>query len=456
MTAGDQLREFLDTGDALAAYAISKMRSQRLIERDSSDQNARKAWILRTIKHPEEVRLLRRTYGKRFILLSATESENSRRSNIKASLRDADPTSAQLDGRVTGLMLRDELDSTTPFGQHVRDAYAMADFFVDLDREGGAKDEIERIVGLLFGSPFITPRRDEHSMFLAFAASLRSADPGRQVGAVITRSNGDIIAIGSNEVPRPGGGEYWDGDRKDNRDFRVGTDFNRREVRRAIQELLVTLQSEGHLAERFAGIDGPDLTRQILEESSESIDDTRIRNLIEFGRIMHAEMSAITQAARSGASIEDATLYTTAFPCHMCMRLIIGAGIKRVVYVDPYPKSLAGEMYATEISMESRCVDGRVAVEPYFGSSWNVYNTVFRSINRKRDPVTSRFVAWASKTSRMRLAAPDALAGADALEAVVPLALRQRLSRGPASSADVSGSMDDVGTDTTDGGEVEQ
>ncbi len=53
-------------------------------------------------------------------------------------------------------------------------------------------------------------------------------------------------------------------------------------------------------------------------------------------RTVHAEANAIAQAARSGAVIEGATLYTTASPCYDCMKLIINAGIKRVVCGEFY------------------------------------------------------------------------------------------------------------------------
>ncbi len=73
---------------------------------------------------------------------------------------------------------------------------------------------------------------------------------------------------------------------------------------------------------------------------------------MEFGRIVHAEMSAITDAARRGLSVKDATLYCTTFPCHMCARHILAAGIMRVVYIEPYPKSMAKELYKGSLNVD--------------------------------------------------------------------------------------------------------
>ena len=52
--------------------------------------------------------------------------------------------------------------------------------------------------------------------------------------------------------------------------------------------------------------------------------------------VLHAEANAITKIARSGNSSDGATLYVTASPCLECSKLIIQAGIKRVVYAEQY------------------------------------------------------------------------------------------------------------------------
>lgn len=52
--------------------------------------------------------------------------------------------------------------------------------------------------------------------------------------------------------------------------------------------------------------------------------------------VLHAEANAITKVARSNNSSNDATLYVTSSPCIECAKLIIQAGIRRVVYSDAY------------------------------------------------------------------------------------------------------------------------
>lgn len=60
--------------------------------------------------------------------------------------------------------------------------------------------------------------------------------------------------------------------------------------------------------------------------------------------VLHAEANAITKIARSGNSSEGATLYVTSSPCIECAKLIIQAGIKRVVYADSYRLSEGTEL----------------------------------------------------------------------------------------------------------------
>lgn len=57
---------------------------------------------------------------------------------------------------------------------------------------------------------------------------------------------------------------------------------------------------------------------------------------VTFPYVLHAEANAITKVARSSNSSEGATLYVTASPCMECSKLIIQAGIKRVVFSDLY------------------------------------------------------------------------------------------------------------------------
>lgn len=64
----------------------------------------------------------------------------------------------------------------------------------------------------------------------------------------------------------------------------------------------------------------------------------------ELCRGLHAEQNAIIQAALHGVSVKDATLYCTNHPCVICAKMIINAGIERIVIRDGYSDKLAADM----------------------------------------------------------------------------------------------------------------
>jgi dCMP deaminase len=64
----------------------------------------------------------------------------------------------------------------------------------------------------------------------------------------------------------------------------------------------------------------------------------------ELCRALHAEQNAIIQAATSGQSIEGATIYITHQPCVICAKMIINAGIRKIIVEEGYPDELAVEI----------------------------------------------------------------------------------------------------------------
>jgi len=64
----------------------------------------------------------------------------------------------------------------------------------------------------------------------------------------------------------------------------------------------------------------------------------------ELCRGLHAEQNAIIQAARHGVNISDSTLYCTNSPCIICTKMLINAGIRKVIYLEGYADQLSHEM----------------------------------------------------------------------------------------------------------------
>jgi cytidine deaminase len=106
-------------------------------------------------------------------------------------------------------------------------------------------------------------------------------------------------------------------------------------------------------------------------------------DLTEYGRVVHAEMLAVCDAARLGRSIKGSTLFVTTFPCHNCTKHILASGVKRVVYMEPYPKSRAKDLHPDEIEIESESID-KVSFVPFMGISPYRYRELFQKGKRKK------------------------------------------------------------------------
>jgi tRNA(Arg) A34 adenosine deaminase TadA len=121
---------------------------------------------------------------------------------------------------------------------------------------------------------------------------------------------------------------------------------------------------------------------------------------LEYGRIVHAEMSAISDATRLGRPIKDGTLYCTTFPCHRCAKHIVASGIMRVFFLEPYPKSLATDLNSDSIEVEGGD-RGRykefpaVRFDHFYGVSPRRYRELFERSGRKREEDGS-FVQYVS------------------------------------------------------------
>lgn len=350
---GDSLREKNDNS-ILAAGVTKRIQFCR-----SKETKLKKAYIVNSLKHPSEIEFLRKVYGNGFYLFGIHADEKRRRKYLEDKKLSQE--------QINELIKIDE-EEGIEFGQKTRDTYHLSDFFINLgNNDDQLKNRIQRFLELIFSNPHINPTFDEFAMFMAFNSSVRSSDLSRQVGAILTRNN-QIIATGANDVPKFGGGQYWteiDGetgefqDKKDGRDYALGEDPNKKVQNEIISEIVDAIEKKGLI----------ESCRK--DELQEILIKSKISDLTEFGRVVHAEMETILSCNRVGISTIDTTLYCTTFPCHNCAKHIIASGIKRVVYVEPYPKSRALDLYSDSIKLKSNPEDSDnnsfVVFEPFMG-----------------------------------------------------------------------------------------
>lgn len=373
------------------------------------------AFILDSIKHVEEVHLLRNVYGSSFRLLAVHCDRKKRENRLIGAVKEQKKYSGVPSIEVLSYMDRDEKDQRYDHGQQVRDAFHLADFFLDNNlgsQDGSAlTNDLERFVNLILGSGLIRPNKSERAMYHAYAAAFQSSCLSRQVGSALMASDGSILATGTNDVPRFGGGVYDEDSKPDNRcvawewngndETFVGCHNQRRKelLRRDIaawlaEEFTKDIAEAAHPLPE-SGMDTAQRARQETEVSIKALfakSEARmgempgIGSLIEYSRSIHSEMNTLFSAARNGMPTVGTVLFCTTYPCHNCARHLVTAGVRSVYYIEPYVKSLAIELHYDAITTHS--ADGGVAeaggqndkmlLAPFTGVGPRLFQEVFK------------------------------------------------------------------------------
>lgn len=374
--------------DAILMKGVAAYIYERYHAEDDAPQD-RKAYIIDSIKHPDEVDFLRKTYGDGFHLIGISDDYEKRKIFLTRRKNLSEEQAEEL-------LKRDDNEEAKN-GQHTRDAYQQADYFINAsDKRMETQESIFRLFELLFGNAFISPTFEEYAMFRAYVASLRSADLSRQIGAVIAKGQ-EIIAEGVNDCPRAFGGLYWpmyDGsgkviDEEDGRDYMLGYDSNKIEQKKIIKRILKNLELEEN------------------EENYRKVKIAGIGTLTEYGRVVHSEMEALMMCARNHVSTRGCDMYVTTFPCHNCAKHIISAGIRKVIYIEPYPKSKALEFYKKEISQLNEDYEKKVIFLPFKGVGPHRFIDLFamQSIKwytRIRKNVEGKVIPWEREKANLR------------------------------------------------------
>lgn len=404
MDLGNKLREFHGE-DYIALEVAQKIHNLR---KSYTGSKKRVAYIVNSLKHDAEVISLKKLYSHTFFQISVFESKDKRKETLNNTV-GMSVEEANL------LIKRDEKESEK-WGQRTSVAFPRADYFLKLDEKSSIhiKNAVIRFIKLILGNPYITPTFPESAIYMAFMSSLTSADLSRQVGAVIAK-NKSILSTGTNDVPKFGGGLYTpeymesDGtivDQEEGRDYKYkgGQDCNHIQRNHLIEDIYEAINQnlEGILSEKIPS------QKQVLADIKKVLENSDIKDITEYGRMVHAEMDAILNCARSNNSTEGATLYVTTFPCHNCAKHIVAAGIKEVMFVEPYPKSKALEFHEDSISLSK--ANNKLRFKPFVGVGPRNFINFFsltlgigRELERKDDKGKSIENEWNPKTAQLRI-----------------------------------------------------
>jgi deoxycytidylate deaminase len=191
------------------------------------------------------------------------------------------------------------------------------------------KTQLVKYLALIMHPGLITPSKGERCMQFAYNAKLNSGCISRQVGAVVTDSSGAVKAIGWNNVPQ---GQTPCNLRRvsdllRNEDEKAFSKFEREDEEFTDRMKLIYKDSNKPFSGKPVSFCFKDIKNSLDEEKNQV-----------HTRALHAEENAFLQISKhGGVSIQDGTLYTTASPCELCAKKAYQLGIKRIVYIDPYP-----------------------------------------------------------------------------------------------------------------------
>ncbi|MCM7550709.1 deaminase [Enterobacter hormaechei] len=396
ITVGDKLREIYGS-DILAKLAIAKISAERKknfgefddIVNESSKGEASKiknqkiCHIIDSVKNSSELELLKSIYGKMIFSIGVFSPLEARRENLSKINSLSVEDIAELINTDSG----EEFDH----GQSVRDTFPKCDYFLRVDSglaepgnaeaKGQILSKLERFFKLIFRSSVISPTEEENAMYAATSAARNSACLSRQVGAAVTSSSGELLSTGWNDVPRNGGGLYGKQSirlKVIDPDHRCYALQNRNCSNDAEKRILAEVVIDSLVQEKIIPVKKREAAIQTI------IKNSRLKDLIEFSRAVHAEMHAILGASRvAGERILGGKIFVTTYPCHSCARHIIASGISEVYFIEPYRKSLALKLHSDAMTESVIDTDEKVKLIQFDGVAPTRFLELFESGSRK-------------------------------------------------------------------------
>lgn len=200
-----------------------------------------------------------------------------------------------------------------------------------------------KIKSLISHPGLITPSHEERCMQIAYNSKFNSGCISRQVGAIITDENNAIRSIGWNDVPKG------------------SVPCNLRNLNDVINVKKIDILDRSYSSFEMEQkeemyIDGNNFSKNVREQFEKKIPETEsyglnhsfcfksLHNKFEnkdnqvHTRSLHAEENAMMQVSKFGGQpLKNGTLYTTASPCELCAKKAYQLGVKKIVYIDPYP-----------------------------------------------------------------------------------------------------------------------
>jgi len=220
--------------------------------------------------------------------------------------------------------------------QNIQECIAKSDIFIVNNGKLHDKDsnvielagQIIKYICLIRHPGLITPSNDEKMMQIAHTAKLNSGCISRQVGASVTNNNGSLKSIGWNSVAE-GQTPCILRSKQDLLSNSTSVAYSYYEKSNDFKDMIKTTSNLNN----DLGLNQSFCFKSIYTKNTKKETGNQVHT-----RALHAEENAFLQLAKYGSEgIKGGILYSTASPCELCSKKAYQLGIKRVVYIDPYP-----------------------------------------------------------------------------------------------------------------------
>lgn len=324
----------------------------REIDKSCAESNIEKV-VIDSIRNDKEVKFLRQfpnfflvsVYAgvdTRFMRLYKEDKEYSRKAFEADDLRDA--------------------TEIFPYGQQVERCNYESDIIVNnnkdievqnkVAREGYISKKLDGYLALIEGGPSasLRPKKEEKLITLAYMESLSSSCLQRKVGAVIATEDGEVISTGYNHVP-PSEKTCLEQYGECYRNYLKKSHAERIEFcPQCGRKIEISCNHCGHKVGNYRAscpkcdcdiefdyiCPNKDCGTKVFEVFTPGGKQS-IGKLLDVCRALHAEEHAILNLSKAGSiSLTHKVLYSTTFPCKLCANKITQAGIRKVVFGEPY------------------------------------------------------------------------------------------------------------------------
>jgi deoxycytidylate deaminase len=325
-------------------------------------------YVVDSIRNPAEIKALREAFPN-FVLVAVFADYSTRWERVRDTYGgskdsfDADE-------------LRDKGTYEPIHGQHISKCFFEADLILSNNKHINVKtpeqktylemkNTIDNYMRAFEEPTSSEPTIDESLMAIAYAIGRRSKCKKRRVGAIIVDDSHNILSSGFNGVPKgllDCSNEHGDCYRDSHRDKlrgNIAADIAKSAVKAIGEECpKIDKETKDSIEEK---------TKRVAE--SISTDIVKRIKVLELCRSLHAEENAIMNLVGTSKtySFENCSLYASTYPCNLCANKIAQTGIKKVIYLEPYPVEDA------KIIFDS----ADVAAKPFVGITFRAFFRAF-------------------------------------------------------------------------------